>query len=99
MNEQAERLATRSVLHVQSISEWAAACIGPYSQAVSDDSAVSLSGQIGLHPPTMQLVSSDPQEQCDTMLCNLAAVLQVMNSKAALVMSISVFVVNEDCTS
>jgi diphthine-ammonia ligase len=47
-----------ATLHVQSISEWAPACIGPYSQAKSiGDSVLLLAGQIGLDPATMTLVS------------------------------------------
>lgn len=46
----------RDVLHVQSISHWAPSCIGPYSQAVKLPGLVFLAGQIGLHPPTMQLL-------------------------------------------
>ena len=97
--EQAERIALRNVLHVQSISEWAAACIGPYAQAVSDEGCVVLSGQIGLHPPTMQLVSPEPEAQCACALRNLAAVLEVMGSQPAFVMAVAIFVTDEACAS
>ena len=46
------------VLHVQSISQWAPSCIGPYSQAVLTEGLVFFAGQIGLHPPTMDLLPS-----------------------------------------
>ena len=46
----------RGVLHVQSISSWAPCCIGPYSQATWWGSLLHMAGQIGLHPPSMQLV-------------------------------------------
>ena len=49
--------AARHVLHVQSISAWAPSCIGPYSQACSAHGIVHFAGQIGLDPPTMQLVT------------------------------------------
>ena len=48
--------AARHILHVQSISAWAPSCIGPYSQACSAHGLVHFAGQIGLDPPTMQLV-------------------------------------------
>ena len=47
----------RKVLHVQSISSWAPSCIGPYSQATILHSLLHMAGQIGLDPPSMQLVS------------------------------------------
>ena len=57
-----------------------------------------LSGQIGLHPPTMQLVSAEPEAQCICALRNLAAVLAVMGSQPAFVMAIAIFVTDEACT-
>jgi uncharacterized protein (TIGR00290 family) len=53
----------RSVLHVRSVSRWAPVCIGPYSQAnVLRGCLVLLAGQIGLDPPTMELVRGLPQD-------------------------------------
>lgn len=47
----------RKTLHVQSISNWAPVCIGPYSQAnVLRSSLVFLSGMIGLVPQSMTLI-------------------------------------------
>ncbi|KAM3918590.1 diphthine--ammonia ligase [Leptodactylus fuscus] len=43
-------------MHVQSISHWAPANIGPYSQAVRVGGAVFCAGQIALIPCTMQLI-------------------------------------------
>jgi enamine deaminase RidA (YjgF/YER057c/UK114 family) len=34
------------VLHVQSISEWAPSCIGPYSQATRHQGLVHFAGQV-----------------------------------------------------
>jgi diphthine-ammonia ligase len=45
----------RAALHVQSISCWAPACIGPYAQANRCGGLVFLAGQLGLDPPTMAL--------------------------------------------
>lgn len=47
--------AERTVLHVQSISHWAAACIGPYAQAAAMGGLWHVAGQIGLLPIFMQL--------------------------------------------
>lgn len=47
------------MLHVQSQSEWAPLCIGPYAQAnVLDDCLILLAGQLPLDPATMSLVTS-----------------------------------------
>ncbi|KAJ7068402.1 hypothetical protein C8F01DRAFT_1118081 [Mycena amicta] len=47
----------RHALHVQSLSYWAPANIGPYSQAVLTDDRVFISGQIGLIPSNLSLPS------------------------------------------
>ncbi|OQR89932.1 hypothetical protein ACHHYP_05931 [Achlya hypogyna] len=57
----------RSVLHVQSLSEWAPMCIGPYSQASTvAQSVVLCAGQIPLEPATMALLPAP------TLAANLA---------------------------
>ncbi|KAG1907061.1 meiotically up-regulated 71 protein [Suillus fuscotomentosus] len=48
---------TRRALHVQSLSYWAPANIGPYSQAVTVEPYVFVSGQIGLLPASLTLPS------------------------------------------
>lgn len=50
----------RTALHVQGLSYWAPANIGPYSQAVLIDENVFVSGQIGLVPASLSLPS--PQD-------------------------------------
>ncbi|KAF3924823.1 hypothetical protein ABW21_db0202855 [Orbilia brochopaga] len=45
----------RKGLHVQSRSYWAPANIGPYSQAISVDGIVTVSGMVGLLPETMKI--------------------------------------------
>ncbi|KAI0045321.1 hypothetical protein FA95DRAFT_1680564, partial [Auriscalpium vulgare] len=45
----------RQALHVQSLSYWAPANIGPYSQAINVGESVFISGQIGLIPSSMVL--------------------------------------------
>jgi len=81
----------RKVLHVQSISHWAPACIGPYSQATALNGLVHLAGQIGLDPSTMKLVGCDPKMSPEdrireqTMMClkNIDQVLKAMKSSRA----------------
>ncbi|KAK9831634.1 hypothetical protein WJX74_003462 [Apatococcus lobatus] len=56
----------RRALHVQSISSWAPACIGPYSQATSHQDILFMAGQLGLDPISMALTqppsSSEPSD-------------------------------------
>ncbi|XP_064624086.1 uncharacterized protein LOC135485670 isoform X2 [Lineus longissimus] len=46
----------RSTMHVQGLSHWAPANIGPYSQAVTIGSKVYVAGQIALCPATMKII-------------------------------------------
>ncbi|KAL3936170.1 MAG: hypothetical protein SGBAC_008452 [Bacillariaceae sp.] len=68
----------RHVLHVQSISNWAPVCIGPYSQCNTHRSSLHfLAGQIGLIPSKMQLQPTWDRQltQCWT---NVASVLDAL---------------------
>eukprot|EP01027_Heterolobosea_sp_BB2_P011815 GEZU01017159.1.p1 GENE.GEZU01017159.1~~GEZU01017159.1.p1 ORF type:complete len:590 (-),score=58.08 GEZU01017159.1:84-1853(-) len=73
----------KNVLHVQSISEWAPSCIGPYSQATRVSGIIRVAGQIPLKPATMKLVGtagSEPsallREQIAQAIQNVASTLQ-----------------------
>ncbi|CAG8498267.1 10710_t:CDS:10 [Ambispora leptoticha] len=48
---------SRQVMHVQSLSYWAPANIGPYSQAIITHNHVYIAGQIGLIPSSLELPS------------------------------------------
>lgn len=50
-----ESAEPRSALHVRSLSYWAPANIGPYSQAVRVGERLFVAGQIGLIPPSLTL--------------------------------------------
>lgn len=52
----------RQCLHVQSLSYWASANIGPYSQAVMNASRMTIAGQIGLLPKDLSLPSDALQQ-------------------------------------
>ncbi|EWC46321.1 hypothetical protein DRE_04492 [Drechslerella stenobrocha 248] len=52
----------RKALHVQSRSYWAPANIGPYSQAVTVNGIVNVSGMIGLVPETMKIWEAEGVE-------------------------------------
>ncbi|XP_018582782.1 diphthine--ammonia ligase isoform X2 [Scleropages formosus] len=72
------------VLHVQSLSHWAPANIGPYSQAVKVDEAVFCAGQIALVPCTMLLVQGGASVQASLAFGHVEKILEAMNSSLTL---------------
>jgi len=83
----------KSMLHVQSISEWAPACIGPYSQACWTSGIVHLAGMIGLVPGTMEL--TERGEELKRSLDSLEQVLSVVDSSPNSVLSYTLYYVEE----
>ncbi|XP_065183649.1 uncharacterized protein LOC135814455 [Sycon ciliatum] len=67
----------REHLHVQSVSHWASANIGPYSQAVQAKPLVWIAGQIGLVPDSMQLISGGWQCEGPLALRHASRILDV----------------------
>ncbi|XP_077119979.1 diphthine--ammonia ligase isoform X1 [Ranitomeya variabilis] len=67
-------------MHVQSISHWAPANIGPYSQAVRVGGAVFCAGQIALIPCTMQLIPGGIVAQSHLSLRHVGKVLAAISS-------------------
>ena len=57
----------------------APAPIGPYNQAILVGNILYISGQIALHPKTMQLVSSSIAIETKQVMENLKAVLEAAN--------------------
>ncbi|XP_030308434.1 diphthine--ammonia ligase [Calypte anna] len=72
------------VMHVQSISHWAPASIGPYSQSIKIGDVLYCAGQIALVPCTMQLVSGGIQTEARVSLQHVGRVLQAMSQETAL---------------
>ncbi|KAM6134243.1 diphthine--ammonia ligase isoform 3-T3 [Phoenicopterus ruber ruber] len=72
------------VMHVQSISHWAPASIGPYSQSIKVGDVLYCAGQIALVPCTMQLVSGGIWTEAIVSLRHVEQVLQAMSQKTAL---------------
>jgi diphthine-ammonia ligase len=76
-------VAPYTTLHVQSISEWAPASIGPYSQAQTiGDSLLLLAGQIGLVPATLQLDGDTLRSQFVRAANNCVAVVATLGECA-----------------
>ncbi|XP_071382902.1 diphthine--ammonia ligase [Centroberyx affinis] len=70
----------REALHVQGLSHWAPANIGPYSQALRVDESVFCAGQIALVPCTMQLVKAGSRTQAQLCFSHVKKVLEAVIS-------------------
>jgi 2-iminobutanoate/2-iminopropanoate deaminase len=77
---------TKSQIH----TEKAPAAIGPYSQAISCQGFIFVSGQIALNPKTGQ-AEGTIQEQTRTALANLGSILEAAGSGLDLVVKTTVF--------
>ncbi|PFX20718.1 Diphthine--ammonia ligase [Stylophora pistillata] len=83
----------REAMHVQSISHWAPANIGPYSQATKFDishmgdamagkmvrDTIFISGSIGLWPPTMSMVTGGISMEAPLSLQHVDRILTALN--------------------
>lgn len=71
----------KKVLHVQSISEWAPACIGPYSQATQIDQIIRVAGQIAMEPHSMNIrAGASIDQEVAQCLRNVNNTLEALNS-------------------
>lgn len=68
--------------------------IGSYSQAVTDGSAVYLSGQIPLDPMTMQLVAGDMTAQVKQVFENLKAVAEAAGGHMDAIVRLTVYLLD-----
>lgn len=69
----------------------APAAIGTYSQAVSVDNTVYLSGQIPLDPSTMKLVNGDFTAQAHQVFKNLSAVCEASGGTLQNIVKLNLF--------
>ncbi|KAJ3272501.1 hypothetical protein HDV01_005452 [Terramyces sp. JEL0728] len=84
---------SKETLHVQGISYWAPANIGPYSQACRIGDITFMAGMIGLIPCSMTL---DPSliSQCKTSLTSVANVCKSMKTEISNCISCICYVTN-----
>uniref|UniRef100_A0A3B3VZ20 Diphthine--ammonia ligase n=1 Tax=Poecilia latipinna TaxID=48699 RepID=A0A3B3VZ20_9TELE len=68
----------KEALHVQSLSHWAPANIGPYSQAFKVDELVFCAGQIPLVPCTMSLVKAATSVEAQLSFSHVKKVLEAV---------------------
>lgn len=74
----------RHTMHVQSISHWAPANIGPYSQSTRVGEITYISGQIALVPGSMTIIEGGIRLQCKLALRHIARVAKAMNAHGQL---------------
>ena len=92
----------KRVLHVQSMSEWAPCCIGPYSQATSYDGLVRFAGQIAMDPTNCSIpqdMSLNDQVVRVSKTCDLVGAAMKIDYKQTMLWS-NIFIsdaVVEDC--
>ncbi|KAJ4429968.1 hypothetical protein ANN_22172, partial [Periplaneta americana] len=83
-NEQNGQRCKRHTMHVQGVSHWAPANIGPYSQAVRVGDIIYVAGQIALVPGTMQLVEGGVRKQCRLALRHVGRIVKAMDPNTQL---------------
>lgn len=65
--------------------------IGPYSQAVAAGGAVYCSGQIGLDPPTGEIVKGGVEAEARRVFSNLAAVAEAAGASLAAAVRVTIY--------
>jgi 2-iminobutanoate/2-iminopropanoate deaminase len=72
----------------------APAPIGPYNQAVLVGNTLYTSGQIALHPSTMELVLDDIETETKQVMENMKAVLEAADMTFDNVVKTTIFIMN-----
>ncbi|XP_074091150.1 diphthine--ammonia ligase isoform X2 [Macrotis lagotis] len=75
---------SKEVMHVQSVSHWAPASIGPYSQAIRVGEVLYIAGQIALVPCTMKLVDGGIWTEASLSLRHTLKILNAMSQATTL---------------
>ncbi|MFN7675318.1 RidA family protein [Flavobacterium sp.] len=74
----------------------APAPIGPYNQAVLVGNTLYTSGQIALHPATMELVLDNIETETKQVMENMKAVLEAADMTFENVVKATIFIMNMD---
>lgn len=72
----------------------APAPIGPYSQAILSGNTLYTSGQIALHPDTMELVLDSIEIETRQVMENLKAILEASNMTFEHVVKTTIFIID-----
>ncbi|XP_033734747.1 diphthine--ammonia ligase-like isoform X2 [Pecten maximus] len=78
------KTADRTTMHVQGISHWAPANIGPYSQAVTVDGRIFVAGQIAMVPGSLKIIQGGITTESRLSLRHVGRVLDAQSSGCAL---------------
>uniref|UniRef100_A0A0B7AT19 Diphthine--ammonia ligase n=3 Tax=Arion vulgaris TaxID=1028688 RepID=A0A0B7AT19_9EUPU len=79
-----EKENNRRTMHVQALSHWAPANIGPYSQAVMAGDKLFLAGMVPLVPSTLNLVEGGITTQCAVSLKHIQTVMTAIQKTCTL---------------
>ena len=77
-------------------TELAPSAIGPYSQAVELSGLIFVSGQIPLDPISLEIVSSDVEEQTRRSIDNLIGILKAAGAGIDDVLKTTIYIKNMD---
>ena len=66
--------------------------IGSYSQGVKSGQTTYISGQIGIHPETQQLIGPDFEAQCHQAFKNLKAVTEAGGGKVHEITKLTIYI-------
>lgn len=77
-------------------TELAPSAIGPYSQAVELSGLIFVSGQIPLDPVSLEIVSSDVEEQTRRSIENLIGILKAAGAGIDDVLKTTIYIKNMD---
>lgn len=83
-NELSEVTNKRTTMHVQGISHWAPANIGPYSQSTKVGNITYISGQIALIPGSMKIIDGGIKSQCKLILRHINRISKAMHAQGQL---------------
>ena len=74
----------------------APSAIGVYSQAVRAGDSIYISGQIGLDPDTMQMVSDSVKEQVEQVMKNIQSIASAAGADLASIVKMTVYLKTMD---
>lgn len=82
--EMSEVSNKRTTMHVQGISHWCPANIGPYSQSTKIGDITYISGQIALVPGSMKIIDGGIKSQCKLILRHINRISKAINAQGQL---------------
>lgn len=87
-------LADRQTMHVQGLSHWAPANIGPYSQCVQVKNKLYIAGQIAMCPANLAIISGRIVPQARLSLRHVQRILEAMHCGMDKIITVVCYVTN-----